>query len=95
MARRRLGHVPDWLSIGELRLVLDVFYGAFDTDSAQATFVASPWDQRKYPPRVTVAELCAWLSDELERIRYASPVAEANTRQGLYGSDARQRRDVA
>lgn len=49
MARRRLGHVPDWLSIGELRLVLDVFYGAFDSDSAHATLVASPWDQRKYP----------------------------------------------
>ncbi len=94
MARRRLGHVPEWLTLGEIRLVLDAFYGAFDAESAKATLVAQPWDQRRYPPKVSVTDLCAWLSEELERVRCSTSTAEAN-RQGLYGSDAQQRRGAA
>ena len=61
MARRHLGHVPDWLSLAEIRLVLEASYGAFDGDSAATVQVCQPWDQRRFPPRVTVTELCAWL----------------------------------
>jgi len=96
IVRKRLGHVPDWLTTGELRLVLDVFYGAFDAESAQTITVAQPWDQRRYPPHVTVAEFCAWLADEIDRVRHSVSLAEANTdRQGPFGSDARQGRGAA
>ncbi|GEM_PF-5916361 len=94
MARRRLGHVPEWLTLSEIRLVLDVFYGAFDAEAAQTTLIAQPWDQRRHPPKVTVAEMCDWLSEEWERVRCSTSAAEAN-RQGLYGSDAQQRRGAA
>jgi hypothetical protein len=96
IVRKRLGHVPDWLTIGELRLVLDVFYGAFDAESAQTTMVAQPWDQRRYPQRVTVAELCTWLVVEIDRVRHSVSLTEANTdRQGPFGSDARRGQGAA
>jgi hypothetical protein len=96
IVRKRLGHVPDWLTIGELCLVLDVFYGAFDAESAQTITVTQPWDQRRYPPRATVAELCAWLVDEIDRVRHSVSLAEANTdRQGPFGGDARRRQGAA
>src|SRR5260221_7365556 len=94
VAQRRLGHVPEWLSISEIRLVLEAFYGAFDGDSAATVQVCQPWDQRRFPPRVTVTELCAWLAEEVERVRVSASAAEAN-RRGLYGSEAQQRRGVA
>jgi hypothetical protein len=94
MARKRLPHVPDWLTVGEIRLVLEAFYGAFDSDTAQSVFVSSPWDARKYPPRVTVAELCAWLEEELQRVHHSCKSGEAK-RQGPYGSGAHQQNRVA
>jgi hypothetical protein len=54
MGRRRLGQLPNWLSISEIRLVLEAFCGAFDSESTQPVLVSPPWGQRRYPLQVTV-----------------------------------------
>ena len=94
MARKRLAHVPDWLTLGEIRLVLEAFYGAFDSDTAPTVMVSSPWDARKYPPRVTIAELCAWLEEERERVQHTCKSGEAKG-QGPYGSGAHRHSGAA